>query len=62
MSEQTIPLVRRAKGGRFIAARCPDPNCDGILVQEGRDWICNGLTHKRDNDELEACPRWEEGP
>ncbi len=55
------PKVVRGKGGRFIAARCPDLNCDGMLVEEDRDWRCNGLTHKTDDAELEACPRWEEG-
>lgn len=55
------PKVVRGKGGRFIPARCPDPNCDGVLVQAGPDWWhCDGLTHKTDHGELEACDRWEE--
>lgn len=49
---QDEPKVVRGKGGRFIAARCPDPNCGGVLVEENGDWRCNGLTHKGDHDNL----------
>ncbi len=55
------PKIVRGKGGRFIAARCPDLNCDGVLVKENKDWICDGLTHKTNTSELIACTRWEEG-
>jgi hypothetical protein len=52
----TVPPVQRAKRGRFVSTRCPDPNCGGALViLEDGWWCCDGLTHEGDDGELEAC-------
>lgn len=58
MASTTVsePPVVRGKGGRWVSTRCPDPNCSGALtVLEDGWWRCDGLTHERDDDELEAC-------
>ncbi len=54
---QDLPApVVRGKGGRWVSSRCPDPNCGGSLtILEDGWWACDGLTHKGDHDELEAC-------
>lgn len=62
----SLPPVRRARDGRFVATLCPDPNCGGALQFEeerayghlSRWWRCDGLTHGDGPEaELEACPR-----
>ncbi len=50
------PPVVRGKGGRWVSTRCPDPNCCGALtIKEDGWWMCDGLTHKTDDGEFEAC-------
>lgn len=63
----SLPPVRRASDGRFVATLCPDPNCCGALQMEEerawdghvtRLWRCDGLTHGDEPEaELEACSR-----
>jgi hypothetical protein len=64
----------RDEKGRLVAVLCPDPNCSGSLVYEPdhwrsrfglppqHRWICDGLTHERDDDDLIPCPRAVDGP
>lgn len=60
-----VPPVRRLKNGRFVATRCDDQNCDGILQfvverhfgEQYPTWQCDGLTHRTDDGPLEACGR-----
>lgn len=65
------PMPRNERG-QAVSRKCPDPNCGGMLVYEPRMatwnapdqhyWRCDGLTHERADDELEACPHEVWGP
>ncbi len=62
--------VPRDEKGRVVSRSCPDENCGGVLMYEPEirgpiihhDWRCDGLTHKRADDELQPCPRYVFGP
>lgn len=47
----------RLVNGRFVKSLCNDPNCSGILVPEGKDWRCDGLTFKHMDGPLIDCAR-----
>lgn len=53
--------LRERYTGRFLQRRCTDPNCNGELVADSHlgapVWLCNGLTHARDDGPLVACQR-----
>jgi hypothetical protein len=62
MAETREPLVIRGEFGRWLARRCPDLNCGGMLQDEGDGWLrCDGLTHDTDDGELRDCHRTEKG-
>jgi hypothetical protein len=46
----------RNAAGRYVSAKCPDPNCNGTLRPEGEDlYRCDGLTFDREDGPLRAC-------
>jgi hypothetical protein len=64
--KRTVDPMPRNERGQAVSRKCPDMNCGGMLVYEPRAatwsgpaqhyWRCDGLTHERADDELDACP------
>jgi hypothetical protein len=50
------PRLPRDNHGHFFTDKCPDPNCEGKLRYQGRNfWSCDGLVDPGDGTPFTAC-------